>query len=189
MCVPVALVRQFSGEGSVYHIAWSLFLFSAFLLGRKGGHMIIYYEFEEYSDVEKKYVKRKIGVDVPDEVGITINRSRDEERANDKRHKYHCPYSINNLKYEGSEYADDTVDFYIETESEVALRKKEADVRTERTREALSHLTETQQRRLKLYAEGKSLREISRIEKVDIKTVRESIEGAKKKFLKFFDFF
>lgn len=35
-------------------------------------------------------------------------------------------------------------------------------------------------------SEGLSLREIARREGKDIKTIRESIEGARKKFLKFF---
>ena len=37
-----------------------------------------------------------------------------------------------------------------------------------------------------MLAQGLSLREISRREGVDIKTVRESVEGARKKFLRFF---
>ena len=37
-----------------------------------------------------------------------------------------------------------------------------------------------------MVAKGLTLREISRIEDTDIKTIRESVEGARKKFLKFF---
>ena len=37
-----------------------------------------------------------------------------------------------------------------------------------------------------MLAEGVSFREIARREGKDIKTIRESIEGARKKFMKFF---
>ena len=43
-----------------------------------------------------------------------------------------------------------------------------------------------QRRRLLMVTEGLSFREIARREGKDIKTIRESIEGARKKFLKFF---
>lgn len=52
--------------------------------------------------------------------------------------------------------------------------------------ELLEELPEVQRRRLLLYAEGKSLREIARMECVDHKAVKKSIEAAKKYFLKNF---
>jgi DNA-binding CsgD family transcriptional regulator len=58
--------------------------------------------------------------------------------------------------------------------------------RNARVREAFSHLTETQQRRLLMLASGLSEREIARREDKDIKTICESIAAARKKFLKFF---
>lgn len=148
--------------------------------------MIIDYEYTEFNDETKKYETVVVYVEAPEDVGISIKKSRNKEKADDARQKYNCPYSTSNLKYEGMEYADDTVDFYKETEAEVALNNEEAAERSQRVRDAFAHLSETQQRRLSLLAEGKSLREIARIEKVDIKTIRESVEGAKKKFLKFF---
>lgn len=51
---------------------------------------------------------------------------------------------------------------------------------------ALRKLSVIQQRRLLMLATGLSLREVARREGVDIKTVRESVEGARKKFLKFY---
>ena len=53
-------------------------------------------------------------------------------------------------------------------------------------KEVFEQLSEVQRRRLLMLAEGVSLREIARREGKDIKTIRESIEGARKKFMKFF---
>jgi DNA-binding CsgD family transcriptional regulator len=47
-------------------------------------------------------------------------------------------------------------------------------------------LTATQQRRLRLYAHGKTLREIAAIEEASFQSVSESIEAGRKKFLKIF---
>lgn len=52
--------------------------------------------------------------------------------------------------------------------------------------QAFSHLTATQQRRLRLYANGKTLREIAAIEEASFQSVSESIEAGRKKFLKIF---
>ena len=51
---------------------------------------------------------------------------------------------------------------------------------------AFSQLTATQQRRLRLYASGKTLREIVAIEEASFQSVSESIEAGRKKFLKYF---
>lgn len=79
-------------------------------------------------------------------------------------------------RYEGADYADGSTP---ETE---LFRQLE----NQRIKEAFGQLSEVQRRRLMMLAEGVSLREIARREGKDIKTIRESIEGARKKFLKFF---
>ena len=56
----------------------------------------------------------------------------------------------------------------------------------QRIKEAFEQLSEVQRRRLLMLAEGVSLREIARREGKDIKSIRESIEWARKKFLKYF---
>ncbi len=55
-----------------------------------------------------------------------------------------------------------------------------------RVRRAFSHLSDIQQRRLLLYSKGLSIREIARREGKDFRTVYDSIEAARKKFLRFF---
>lgn len=57
---------------------------------------------------------------------------------------------------------------------------------TERIAHTFDRLSEVQRRRLLLLAQGLSVREIARREGKDIKTIRQSIDGARKKFLKYF---
>ena len=114
-------------------------------------------------------------VEISDEIGAVIIDSRKAEHAQDERCRCHC-YSYDAIAYEGEEYG--VCDEYaVEDDSE----EQEA-----RIREAFSHLTATQQRRLRLYADGKTLREIAAIEKASFQSVAESIEAGRKKFLKFF---
>ena len=114
-------------------------------------------------------------VEVSDEIAAVIIDSRKAEHAQDERRRRHC-YSYDAIAYEGEEYG--VCDEYaVEDDSEEQAA---------RIREASSHLTATQQRRLRLYADGKTLREIAAIEKASYQSVAESIEAGRKKFLKFF---
>ena len=72
----------------------------------------------------------------------------------------------------------DSYDIENDVQEEIEKRK--------RVKEALSHLSEKQLRRLKLYADGKTYREIANIENTTPSVIFESISSAKKKFLKFF---
>ena len=114
-------------------------------------------------------------VEVDEEVGEFILQSRRKEDADDHKQHYHCSYSIDALLYEGDEYGEcdaypsDTDEEY---EKQVAV--------------AFAHLSETQQRRMKLYAAGMSLREIAVLENTSFQSIDESIRAARKKFLKFF---
>lgn len=74
--------------------------------------------------------------------------------------------------------ACDSYDIEDDVQEEIEKRK--------RVKEALSHLSEKQLRRLKLYADGKTYREIASIENTTPSVIFESISSAKKKFLKFF---
>jgi len=80
------------------------------------------------------------------------------------------------VDFEGSEYAGkDTSESLLEqTEDKRHIKG------------FLEELPEVQRRRLLLYAQGKSLREIARLEGVDHKAVKKSIEAAKKYFFKNF---
>lgn len=72
----------------------------------------------------------------------------------------------------------DSYDIEVDIQEEIEKKK--------RVKEALSHLSEKQLRRLKLYADGKTYREIANIENTTPSVIFESISSAKKKFLKFF---
>lgn len=115
-------------------------------------------------------------VEVSDEIGVVIMESRREESNGDRKERSHC-WSLDAVEYEGIEYG--TPDF-----TEVMFDGTAE--RDDRIREAFSRLTEAQQRRMLMLAAGLSEREIARREGRDIKTVRESIEAARRKFNKFF---
>ncbi len=115
-------------------------------------------------------------LEVDEEIGSFILDSRRLEHNIAEKERYHCPYSYDAIQFEGVEYADP------QKPDDLVLSSKES----ERIHNALSKLTEVQQRRLLMLADGLSIREIARREKVDHRAVRESIEGARKKFLKNF---
>ena len=106
-------------------------------------------------------------VEVEESVGNVILDSRRKEENLSRKERYHN-YSLDGFDYHGNELgAEDTYD--IENEEKLLLSK------------GIETLSDIQKRRLFMLADGMSLRQISRCENVDIKTVRESINGAKKK--------
>lgn len=114
-------------------------------------------------------------VEVSEEIGTMILDSRREESNLDRKERYHC-YSLDGAEFEGMEMADKET-----TESALFLQ-----LENQHIAETFDKLSEVQKRRLLMLAQGLSIREIARREGKDIKTIRESIEGARKKFLKFF---
>ena len=112
-------------------------------------------------------------VEVSDEIGAVITASRRAEHTLEERNRYHC-YSLDAIDYEGHEYGEC---------DEYPIEDNSAE-RAKRINAAFSRLTEVQQRRLRLYADGKTLREIAALENASFQSVAESIEAARKKFLK-----
>lgn len=115
-------------------------------------------------------------VEVSEEIGEMIIDSRRKEEAGDRMKRRYC-YSMDAAVYEGSDYGipDFTEELFDESEE-----------RNAHIYEAFSHLSEVQQHRILLLAGGMSIREIARREGKDFSSVRESIEAARKNFLKFF---
>ncbi len=113
--------------------------------------------------------------EVDESIGTVIKESRRLEGNLARKESYHC-YSLEAMQYEGAEYSDGET-------PETAL-EKEAD--TQRIAEVMAAMPDVQKRRLLLYAEGKTLREIARMEGVDHKAVKKSIEAARKFFRKNF---
>ena len=115
-------------------------------------------------------------VEVSEEIGAMVIDSRRDEESGNRKERRHC-YSLDAITYEGKEYS--IPDF---TEKMLDDSREH----NARVREAFSHLTKTQQRRLLMLAGGLSIRKIAEREGKDYRYVYESIEAAKKKFLKFF---
>ena len=113
-------------------------------------------------------------VEVSEEIGAVIEESRRKEAALAKKEQRHC-YSLDAVTYEGTEYGEP--DF---TESLFDGSEE----RSAHIREAFSHLTETQQRRILMLAAGMSIREIAARENTHHRAVEDSIQQGRKKFLK-----
>ena len=129
--------------------------------------MIITYKFADDSTST---------VEVDEEIGTIIMDSRRKESSLERKEHRHC-YSLDAIAYEGDEYG-------VPDNSERLFDDSEE--RDAKVREAFSHLTDIQKRRLQMLADGLSVREIARRESRDFRTVYESIESAKKMFLKFY---
>lgn len=116
-------------------------------------------------------------IEVSEEVAEALAEMDRTEHASDEFKRYHCPYSIDAIVYEGSEYSSTTMspEFLIES----------AELK-QRINKCFDKLTSTQKRRVQMLSNGLSLRDIARIENKDIKTIRESINAARKKFLNIF---
>ena len=126
--------------------------------------------------IKYKFVDGTVAeVEVDESIGTVIKESRRLEGNLARKESYHC-YSLEAIQYEGAEYSD----------GETPETKMEREMDTERIAQALDGLSEVQRRRLLMLAEGKSVREIARREGKEIKTIRESLDSARKKFLKFF---
>ena len=113
-------------------------------------------------------------VEVSDKIGAVIEESRRKEAALAKKEQRHC-YSLDAVTYEGVEFGEP--DF-------TASMFDGSEERSAHIREAFSHLTETQQRRILMLAAGMSIREIAARENTHHRAVEDSIQQGRKKFLK-----
>lgn len=91
----------------------------------------------------------------------------------ERRERYHTPYSLDALTYEGMEYAlmDDALAALIRAEEELFVE------------ELLCQLSKTQRRRMELFIDGMSIRQIAKLEGANYKSVHESIQRARKKMI------
>ena len=113
-------------------------------------------------------------VEVSEEIGAVIIDSRRKEENLARKERYHC-YSLDAIDYEGKEYASPHMtDDFIEIEAS-----------ENRVASMLEQLTEIQRRRLLLFMDGMSCREIARLEGVSHTQVINSISKARKNIQKF----
>lgn len=114
-------------------------------------------------------------VEVEESIGAVIIEDRRLEDNLSRKERYHC-YSLDAAQFEGAEYSGG------ETPETQMIREMDA----RHIAHVLDGLSDVQRRRLLLYAEGKTLREIAKMEGVDHKAVKKSIEAARKIFRKNF---
>ena len=96
----------------------------------------------------------------------------DREMANaDRKERYHTPYHIEAMDYEGVEFAD------LETPEDILIRKEE----NEWLYGFLGTLTPTQRRRQVMKAEGRSLHFIASVEGTTVNAVRDSLMEVRRK--------
>lgn len=138
--------------------------------GGKEGSMHIKYKLED---------GRVIYPEVSPELAEFILRN-DREIANlERRERYHAPYHIEALVFEGEEFADHM------TPEDIVIRKEEL----KEFYESLSFLTETQFRRLLMKAEHMSFRDIAEVEGVSVNAVMDSFLAIRRKMEKFKNYF
>ena len=94
----------------------------------------------------------------------------------ERRERYHTQYHFEAMDYENDFAA------YNDSPEYVLSRKEEL----YEINSSLALLTKTQFRRLTMYADGMTLREICRTNGASAAAVKDSIDAARKKFLKYF---
>lgn len=99
----------------------------------------------------------------------------DRKAANsERRERYHVPYSIDAMDFEGIEFADP------ETPEGIIIERETAS----RINKELTVLTATQLRRVQMRLDGKTVREIAEEEGTSVNAVEESLLQARKKLEK-----
>ena len=114
-------------------------------------------------------------VEVNEKIGAVILESRRKEENMERNRRRRC-YSLDDVDFEGEDFADDRTPESLLVEQ----------INNEHIKETLDKLSETQRRRLLMYANGRSMRDIARIEGVSHPAIIKSIEAAKKIFLENF---
>ena len=129
--------------------------------------------------IKYEYVTGEVTeVEVSEEIGAVIIDSRRKEENLARKERYHC-YSIEAIKF------GDCDEHAIATE-ETPLTELIRNEDNAYIFDAFSHLSDAQQRRMLMLASGMTLREIAAEENVHFTTIKESVESARKRFLKFF---
>lgn len=126
-----------------------------------------------------------IEIEAPDEIGEVIKESRKAEHADDERNRVHN-HSLEGALYEGREfgYYDSKLRRLESKEMQKARMLKKRQMRRGLAK-GYSELTDVQRKRIIMYVNGLTLREIAKKEGVDHKAVERSIQAARKKFKKY----
>ena len=132
---------------------------------------------KEKTEMKKVYVfatGERVSAEISEEWAAVLAEMDRAEHANNEKHRSHR-YSLDAVDFEGEEFGVyDAHPFEAE------------DATAERVRAAFDHLTDIQKRRLVMYSNGMTYREIGEKEDAAAKQVFKSIEQARKKFLIFY---
>lgn len=129
---------------------------------------IIKYEFADGTTSE---------IEVDNELGEMVTSLTRTDENLSRKERYHCPVSLEQMDYEGEIFAD-----YDTPEAKLIKQQEEKKVE-----QFLLSLSDLQRNRVNMLLEGKSMREIAKIENKDCKTIRESILAVRKKAKEFFN--
>ena len=114
-------------------------------------------------------------VEVNEEIGAVILESRRKEENMERNRRRRC-YSLDDVDFEGDDFADDR--------TPESLFMEQLD--NEHIKETLDKLSDLHRRRLLMLAQGLTIREIAKIEGVTVRAVFDSIEKAKEAFKKIY---
>ena len=114
-------------------------------------------------------------VEVNEEIGEVILESRRKEENMERNRRRRC-YSLDDVDFEGDDFADDR--------TPESLFMEQLD--NEHIKETLDKLSDLHRRRLLMLAQGLTIREIAKIEGVTVRAVFDSIEKAKEAFKKIY---
>ena len=114
-------------------------------------------------------------VEVNEEIGAVILESRRKEENMERKRRRRC-YSLDDIDFEGDDFADDR--------TPESLFMEQLD--NEHIKETLDKLSDLHRRRLLMLAQGLTIREIAKIEGVTVRAVFDSIEKAKEAFKKIY---
>ena len=116
-------------------------------------------------------------IEVNEELGAYITASNREEANYERKHRYHCPVSLDSLEFEGDVFADDTYS----PERMVLVEDEEKELQR-----FLLTLTPKQRQRVEKLMDGMSITQIAKEEGTTYISVWESLEFVKKKIKNFF---
>ena len=114
-------------------------------------------------------------VEVNEEIGAVILETRRKEENMERNRRRRC-YSLDDVDFEGDDFADDR--------TPESLFMEQLD--NEHIKETLDKLSDLHRRRLLMLAQGLTIREIAKIEGVTVRAVFDSIEKAKEAFKKIY---
>lgn len=118
----------------------------------------------------------KSEVEVDEALGNYITASRRKEDNYERKMRYHCPFSIDKLLYEGLDFADQ------ETPDTLYTNKYEES----RVAQFLATLTDVQRRRVEMLMDGMTVSDVARAEGASWTSVKETLKQVQKKYQTFF---